>query len=352
MANAPDWRVVHYNLDGVKIAEVAPEQLAFGRYLNRPGYINYDIDLQLFAANYSNVGSYRTDFELKRDDLSLLAGLHTAVSADMDELVIHIAGYGWLHYLERRTWPFAMGRDQSNDGKAWWQVDVGDIVTELVSVAGTVGKGVNFVVQPAQLGILTNYRIDPADSETLFDKITTLSQQKPGFDFEATNDKQFIMYIPEKGTHVEDYVLELGTNIKSVHYGDNGPVGNYVLATGAGSSSKVGVGVYDTDSEQLFRRHDQIVDFGDDPNFSNVGRYAHMQLDKSKNPNLDIWVTIYPQQFDAAYEAISVGDYVRIIADMDYVSINDFYRVTGIEGYLNAQGDEQLVFTFNDPSSV
>ena len=39
---------------------------------------------------------------------------------------------------------------------------------------------------------------------------------------------------------------------------------------------------------------------------------------------------------------------VKVSADLTYVQLDDFYRVTGIEGYLNSQGDEQIVFTFND----
>ena len=352
MPNQPEWSVVHYNHDGNKLAEVAPEQLAWGRYLNRPGYINYDIDYQVFAAKQSNIGSYRTDFSLMRNDLTILAGLHTVVSADMDELVIHVAGQGWLHYLERRMWPFAMGKDQSATGRLWVQADVGDIVTDMVNQITTTGESVDYVVQSRKLGITTNFRIDPADSESIFDKITTLSQQKPGFDFICTNDKQFIMYVPEKGQFVRDYSLELGRNIKSIHYGDNGPVGNAVLGTGAGSSTKVGFGMQDLVSQDVFRRLDQIEDFGDDPNTSNISRMTRQQLDRSKNPDLDIWVSVYPEEFDKAYTSIDVGDYVHVIADMEHVQIDDFYRVTGIEGYLNAQGDEQIVFTFNDHTDV
>jgi hypothetical protein len=344
----PDWRVIHNNLDGIKLAEVAPEQLSWGRYLNRPGYINYDIDLSAFAGQFRNVGAYRTDFDLKRDDLTILSGLHTAVSADMDTNVVSIAGYGWMHYLERRTWPFSMGSDHGNDGQIWTDEDIGSIVSDLVYAASVNGKGVDFIVTTVQLGITTNYRIEPADSETLFDKITTLSQQNPGFDFVVDNNKNFLMYVPEKGKKILNYSLELGRNVKSIHYGDNGPVANAVLATGAGSSTKIGFGVEDIGSEQTYRRHDQVVDYGDNPSIGGVTGFGLHQLEKSATPNLDIWVSVYPEEFDNAYTSIDVGDSVKIIAEMDYVQVNDFYRVTGIEGYLNNQGDEQIVFTFND----
>lgn len=352
MPDQPQWTVIHYNHDGNKLAEVAPEQLSWGRYLNRPGYINYDVDYQVFAARPQNVGAYRTDFALMRNDLPIIAGLHTAVSADMDELVIHVAGYGWLHYLEMRVWPFAMGKDQSASGMSWFATDVGDIVTDMVNTVSTTGESVEFVMQSAQLGITTNYRIEPADSENIFEKITSLSQQKPGFDFQCTNDKQFIMYVPEKGDYVRDYSLELGRNVKSVHYGDNGPVGNAVLGVGAGSATKVGYGTQDLDAQAIYRRLDQIEDFGDDPNTSNITRMTRQQLDRSKNPNLDIWVSVYPEEFDKAYTSADVGDYMHVIADMEYVQLDDYFRITGIEGYLNAQGDEQLVFTFNDNTTV
>ncbi len=352
MANQPSWSVVHYSHDGYKLAEVAPEQLSWGCYLNRPGYINYDIDYQVFAAKQSNIGAYRTDFALMRDDLTIISGLHTAVSADMDELVIHVAGYGWLHYLERRYWPFAMGKDQSGTGQIWFAVDVGSIVVDMVNTIATTGNTVPFVVQSSQLGITTNYRIDPADSESIFDKITTLSQQKPGFDFEVTTDKQFIMYVPQKGSYIRDYSLELGRNVKSIHYGDSGPMGNAELGTGAGSATKIGFGAQDLDAQAVYRRLDEITDFGDDPNASNISRMTRQQLDKSKNPNLDIWVSVYPEEFDKAYTSVGVGDYVHVIADMEYVQLDDYFRVTGKEGYLNAQGDEQIVFTFNDPTTV
>lgn len=343
-----DWKVIHKSIDGVPLAECAPEQLSWGRYLNRPGYINYDIDLNHFAAEYRNVGAYRTDFELKRDDFVVLSGLHNAVAADMDDDVAHIAGAGWLHYLERRSWPFALGQDQSKTGKIWFDTDVGDIVTDLVTAAIVNGKGVPFVASGQQLGIKTNYRIEPNDTDMLFDKISELSQQSPGFDFVCDNDKNFQMYVPAKGNHVDDYSLELGRNIKSIHYGDNGPAGNYILGTGAGSSNKLGWGEADVASEAIYRRLDSSVDFGDNPNIGSVRRLTDHQISKSSVPDLDLWVTVYPEQYDLAYTAVDVGDWLKVMADMTYVQIDDFYRVTGIEGYLNAQGDEQIVFTFND----
>lgn len=343
-----DWKIIHRTIDGVPLCEVAPEQLSWGRYLNRPGYINYDVDLSHVAAEYRNCGAYRTDFELRRDDLVVLSGLHNAVAADMDDDVIHVAGAGWLHYLERRTWPFNMGSDQSNTGKVWFDVDIGDIVTDLVTAAIVNGVGLNYGMAGQQLGIKTNYRIDPNDSSTLFDKVSELSQQQPGFDFVCDNDKNFQMFVPSKGKNVDTYSLELGRNIKSVHYGDNGPIGNYVLGTGAGSSTKLGVGVKDEASEAVYRRLDQVVDFGDNPNVSSVSRLADHQLAKSTVPDLDLWVTIYPEPYDLAYTAVDVGDMLKVSADLTYVQLDDFYRVTGIEGYLNSQGDEQIVFTFND----
>lgn len=352
MPDQPQWKVLHTNHDGTKLAEIVPEQLSWGRYLNRPGYTNYDIDYQVNAAKQANIGAYRTDFAIMRDNLNIISGLHTAVSADVDELVIHVAGYGWLHYLERRVWPFAMSKDQSASGMSWFGADIGDIVTDMVNTIVTTGDSVPFVMQSAQLGITTNYRIEPADSETIFEKITSLSQQKPGFDFVCTNDKQFIMYVPQKGDYVRDYSLEMGRNVKSIHYGDNGPVGNAVLGVGAGSSNKVGYGLQDLAAQDVYRRLDQVADFGDDPNTSNVTRMTRQQLDRSKNPDLDIWVSVYPEEFDKAYTSIDVGDYVHVIADIEYVQLDDYYRVTGIEGYLNAQGDEQIVFTFNDHSDV
>jgi hypothetical protein len=199
-----------------------------------------------------------------------------------------------------------------------------------------------------QLGIKTNYRIEPADTGTLFDKVSELSQQQPGFDFVCDNDRNLQMFVPSKGKQVTDYSLELGRNIKSVHYGDNGPVGNYILGTGAGSSSKVAWGEYDGASEATYRRLDTSADFGDNPSVSSVRRFTDHQLDKSSVPDLDLWVTVYPEEFDLAYTAVDVGDTLKVMADLTYVQLDDFYRITGIEGYLNAQGDEQIVFTFND----
>lgn len=345
--SAPDWKVIHYSHDGAALAECSPEQLSWGRYLNRPGYINYDIDLYHFAAKYENVGTYRTDFALRRSDLDILAGLHNNVAADMDDPVIHVAGAGWMHYLEKRTWPFSMGSDHSNDGKVWFQVDIGQVVNDLLTAAAA-GNGIIFNIATTNMGISTNYRIDPGDSGTLFDKITELSQQEPGFDFVVDNDKNFTMYAPKKGNVVTNYSLELGRNVKSVHYGDNGPVGNNVLGTGAGSSTKLAFGAADYDSEQIYRRLDFVDDYGDNPNIGSVTNYTRQSLAKSAVPDLDIWVTIYPEQFDNAYTSIDVGDWVHVMADLTYVRIDQHYRVTGIEGYLDAQGDEQLVFTFND----
>lgn len=205
-----------------------------------------------FMGSEQSIGPYRTDYYIYRAGQSsqyslLAAGIITSVNLAKDRDTLLLSGKDWLHYLERRVFPFSpeayldMDTLDINGNKyfTYWpinypyiplgtldpdtynasnKVDVTDIVEDLLLAIeqqsnpkfpnrpilypgtatgprGTLG----LVMNNAPIGYLTSYRIYPGDSTTIFEHIKKLSEQSNGFEFDILpGTKEFKIWGPQQ----------------------------------------------------------------------------------------------------------------------------------------------------------
>src|SRR5204862_3789389 len=170
--------------DDSELGEAFPGSPEWAVYLSRPGYLNYDIDFTSPLCNITNTEPMATDFILKFDDLEVMGGEHTSINVnDIDEHTLQINGKDWLNYLDTLTWPFDPDHPLDNP-YVQADYDTGQMVNDLlVEILGQTYVP-TFTYQLTLTGVVSDYRIEPGDQESLLAKITNLSQIEPGFDFD------------------------------------------------------------------------------------------------------------------------------------------------------------------------
>ncbi len=272
-------------VDGALINEVTPDNLAFTLQLGKlgPGQISYDLGLSALdvitgdpVVGHEFVGAYRTDFRLKRSTQAhpLMAGMHTPTPAMADgatpEDFVSLAGQDWLHYLQRRVWPY----DAALSYVDWpaglrfsvAAAEIGDIVRDVLETVrdvspnwplppdapGTGGHpsySLGYTVVCDSTGVMTNFAISPMDSTTIYDMINTFAQNERdqgGFDFLMTWDKIFKLIYPEIGdptmpvfTLQVDAITKIA-NMREIGFTNIGPLGTHYLGVGSGASNQAG----------------------------------------------------------------------------------------------------------------
>jgi hypothetical protein len=344
MAN---FTVVLKTHNEVRIGELAPINLRFDQTLDEVGTINFDLPQAHPLCRRDRLQPYITDFYLYRDALLLMAGMITAVKMSNQDEIIEIAGKDWMHYLEIREYPF----DPSNPLLFDFQkqnADVYQIIEDMLDVVLAEPNSLPLIYDNGLLGVTINYKIELADTEDILSKIKNLADQHPiGFDYEVTPDRHFIMHSPQKGSAI-DYPLEKDNNVYTIDVTDNGPKGNHVLATGAGTSNKLAAVTDDDVSQAMFRRIDTSQDFGNivDQSFLD-GKTLEVQQ-YAGQPLFEFDIVILPQAAEDIYLSIQLGDTVPVRGDFRYMQIDSPHRVVSRKVKVNEQGDEEITLGVND----
>jgi len=335
------------DLDGNVIGEVVGNNVTYGIFLDRPNQVSYEIPVESRLADIRFTCPYVTDFQYARNNEIMIAGLHTEADISLNGTTLQISGQDWKHYFERRVWPF----NPVDPGASFFsrvQVDTMDIARQILSIALAEPGSPAFTINFSSSGILTNYRIEPGDSESILEKVGELSEEKPGFDWIITPDRQIIGYAPEKGTRVE-YPLEKGRNIADIALTNNGIRASHVFGFGAGTAKKLGVVV---ENPLVLRRYDYAQDYGTVIDKDALTRLANRDLAAQSNLSLALTITLMPDAADDFLENVTIGDTVPVTGDVQgYIYINDYYRIVGIEGNVSDNGDETITLTVEIPDA-
>ena len=355
----PDFHIIHKDHNGVALGECTPNNLSFGMPLNDVGYIQYDLDDNHPLANYLYTRPYVTDWELWVDDIPLMGGLHTSINrASADANAITVAGKDWLHYLEKRFYPF----DPTNIETYWYSVGTTDVYTILTHLLDTtLGRknSLGLTYSFGSFGSTIDYAVTPGDMEDIASKLKSLSEGSPGFDFEITYDKQILLYSPHK-VSVSNLYFIAGQNLLDVNWTDNGPTSTYFLGIGTGPTTMVGQvgygwheGEYGGEDDPLspvYRRLDSGKDFGtlptdelDNPYLKRLTRgesikaiVPKIELPLSVIPDINFWTYARP------------GVVVNVEIDDQYENINSEYRIVGIEYTSDDEGLGTAAVTVDD----
>lgn len=306
-----DFLVYHRDVEtGIITGQYVPENLNFGIRNSEPGDIAYEIPLAEPFLRREEFGPYRTDYQLYRRGNSgqytlLTEGMITSVNLNGDRDSVLIAGKDWLHYLERRVYPFnpvayraggAIGTGGWRDWpKQWPEIDpdtmlvedadpievriiVEDILLAMVEALLPAIPGVAADTLPrGQLGIMfnnvdtgkkTKYKVFPGDGTTILDHIKKLSEMVDGFEFDILPQSlEFKMWHPDRLTSQPVYrFLGVGTEstgqVIEADWTNDGPEGTVLLGLGT-ADKKAGALWYYKPSVDQYRWLDKVYDFGE-----------------------------------------------------------------------------------------
>lgn len=255
---------------------------------------------------------YETYYQVRRVTASsseiVSGGMLTSMNLNFNRDTVLIAGKDWLHYPQRRLYPFnpesyvtfATGTKHSywdKWPKKWGvtkggtpiktPVDCSNVIRDLLL---SMKKGIPIdqfssgadriapddpytppiVWNIPNTGTLVTHQINPGDQRTIFDHITLFSEMRDGFEFDIDPvSLEFKLWSPSKWSDdVPVYVFQPTANAESAgqivdfDWTNEGPEGTYLYGLGAGES-KMGR-VWTTDVNQAAAgRLDLLYDYGE-----------------------------------------------------------------------------------------
>lgn len=348
------WKVVHYNHAGYALGEVFPEALHFGLYLDKAGDIQYDVDITSSLCTETNTKPYYTDYQLVRGTRNIQAGIHTGVEfADVSNGPMAVSGLDWLHYFEGCFWPFDPANPVAN---LYMQAgrDIALIVDDLLDTILAQSNRLSFAYSLSAIGQTLDYKIDVADTTNLLDRIVTLSQINPGFDFGVSPDltRTFTIYAPQRGIS-NSFVFEQGSNIQVASWGNTGPKGTHLLAIATSASGGQLGSLVDHSTISVVRRWDVEENFNNVQSQAQLDQYAAGMSLRDGADQIAFSAKYIPLGNEDFWGEVNIGDICRCripIARGNYDTIDDNFRVVGISCDVTDEGEEEITVTFDYPT--
>lgn len=367
------------------VARVAPENLRFTKQLGVMGPHDFDCEISLSATDPEGrvvvspafIGPYRTDFELRRADLAhpVMAGIITSFGgAGAGEEHVKISGKDWLHYLERRCWPYDATLSYVNwpDGFRFkaTAAEIGQIVKDMLETirdvspaypaAGT-SYSLDFTVDVDNTGHSRNYEIGRFESQSIYDLIRDLASADKadgGFDFLMTWDKKFRLVYPELGDPDAPAIsLEIDAatqmvNMLELGQTNTGPEGTHYLGVGAGTSTKQGgVNKHFRNNSRIFRRLDVVKDFGDVKDLDALEAFTSSALSMGANPLHEVPVKVDPSAIPGFWTKVRPGVYADVRYDLGYARLPNEValpqRIVSMECDVDLDGNESVSLGLN-----
>lgn len=314
---------------------------------------------------------YRTDFQLWRDSTIITAGMLTSVNLNGDRDSILMSGKDWIHYLDRRIYPFDPDdyvTFNSERPEAYWDkwpkrwpatrdedpVDLSVILRSLIrsmrsgvpydaqvtSTADLAPGSLNVSYGAVELGTVGKYKINPGDSTTILSHIQSLSEMADGFEFDiAPLTLELKVWSPRRDTGSVIWRIQATSDetlgqIIDFDWTNDGPAGTYLYGMGTGAH-KVGKVWSDIDTRLKFRRMDKVYDYGEMANTDVI-------LQKLKDQN-DLWpqkklaltllnpVFLVPSFYTAGRPRQLMGARIRVTHDFEpYHRVDAYFRINGI----------------------
>ena len=321
-----DWRIMHKNHDGTNRGMLQPENLSFTMVKGEAGShsVNYELSLghEESVDMVQFTEPYRTDFELSVDGLIIIAGMHTEISFNTDDEFIQIAGKDWLHYLERREFPFdpvnpnayRTGNPDRGLAFAYTNVDVGVIVNKLLTTTLAQPYSLPMSWSTPTTGVTADYELSLADTGSIHSKIAELAQEEGGaFDFWC--DKNRVIHFASPRQYTGDVILDASecavtfTNDNTVRGEVNsaGPGATRFVGYGAGNEVRLGLQLIDTTLAGVYRRLDGNADFGDEPSRNRVNSLTRGEFEYMKHPQDKVTIEIQAEAIGGFWAAVRPG---------------------------------------------
>jgi len=344
------------------VGTVLPEALSFDMTLKEPEIVDFEISLANPVVKRDFITPYASDFMLRRINKELIGGIITQVNLKGEDDRLAVGGKGWLHYFEKRHYPFPgyVPGDVDTFGhyKLFVKTDtdpikiVEDMLDGLISAPQSFC--LDFTVETnGYIGIpVLQYVIPPGDTESIFSKITTLSEAfGSGFDFELTPQKVFKTYRFEKFESRESRYVFTRDDITDggIEWTNTGPRGTHVTALGAGSSVRFGINKHYRGNSEVFRRLDDVADGSDEIRDLNLlASLASGQAAWGSNPQQELTIEVQPEVAEVGnfWDAIMPGAYVNVNYDFyPYHKLEALRKITNLHCEVTDTGEEIVTLT-------
>ena len=377
----PEWTVNHLEHDDSLIVTLRPEDLTFtlNKGENGPHTVNYNVSRSRNAIEPDFIGPYRTDFELLRDDDVIIAGMHTMLGVNSDEEMAQVAGKGWLHYLQRCFWPFndtdfdayvygfglvapTLGDPFAGYAYSAVNQEVMDIITDMLTLVLSFDDTLPITHSLVSISHdIEFFSIDLIDTESIYDKIVTLSQEDPGeFDFWVDNNKEFHRIAPRKYNvanvvsdendddimHIFDSEV-LDSGLHAVRFTNTGPDATWLLGYGASQSHDLADVRQYGPAITTYRRLMNIANFPGIITPERVQRLTRKKLLFGLNPVHEITIEVVTDRVANFWTNISPGCAIWLKADLEAHVIDSAQEVVSIECTPDISGNELAVLKLN-----
>lgn len=388
MAN---YTVIHKDHYGITINTVRPENLRFVQNLNAPHDISYELSLDRPMMSESNtaegdpVGAYQHDWVLQRDGVTVpgMAGFITSLSLTESEESLLVTGKSWLHYLERRHYPFdpSFSVPQKPVPFQHFQHDMSRMIKGLLQAV--LARDYSLVLDLSNLGVLVagnwtrdtyldNWEIDFGDTEDIQSKLSQLAEGKPPrcFDYSIDEHKVFRMYHPEySDPETIQWILTVGQPLipakddrvgsssalirQGTSWTDNGPMGTHIVGTGTtpvvgnattnpegDSAATRGIAMGNPDGEFTFRRLDFTQDFGSAASPKRIRTLTEGALRAGVRPQREVPMRVAIDQVPNFFTKFHVGNYFQAIVPMGAHTITGTKKIISVEVEVTDEGEE------------
>jgi hypothetical protein len=336
------------------LGEAFPQGLSFGKYLGaKIGSISYVLDLDQDLAVRSKTNPYITDFALFRghegDMTKILGGMHTSISlSEIEGRGLNVAGKDWWHYFEKEEWPF----DPANPLLYRYQQvgrDIALIVDDILDTVLAQPNALAFTYTLAAIGQTTNYRIEPADTEKIINKLDGLSKLSPGFDLEITPDREIKLYSPQKTRTLTGFALRQGHNCENFSYTENGPQATHLRGFAQGAT-RLGY-IYNDAAQAAYRRITESIEFADVREQTLLQSRTTAEGLRQAAPAIEFSCSYINVDDDTdIWTQVELGDKIHVYAELEYDTLNTHFRLVGMECSPTDEGDEEVTLTFDDGS--
>lgn len=396
------WTVEHYEHEftaivvgdpeieenGALINTVAPENLHFVWQLAELGPSEIDYEVSLTATDTITddpvvsldfVRPYFQDFALYRDAQLLMGGMITGLNIEAGGECVKIAGKDWLHYLERRMWPYDATLSYVNWPTGFrfkvTAAEIGQIVTDVIETVRDVSGNypgppndltfpsysLKFVVDCDDTTVNRNYEISAFETSNVYDLVRSLSQMDKddgGFDFYMTPDRPpattFRLVYPEIGNPaVPIYTLEIDeptafANMLELGYTDSGPEASHVLGVGAGQATRAGgVNKHLRIVSARTRRLDKSGDFGDVKNLGTLESKTLAELNRAWRSIHEIPILVDPATIPNFWTVTQPGEYIMVDYDLFGHHVNSVQKIVSMDVTVDLEGNERVLFGLN-----
>lgn len=337
-------------LTGEVQGEVPLESASFGWILNAPGPITLTLPLRpnrpdkVATLTESTFAPGRTSLFVLRDNVPLWGGILWTVSASVEDNTLVAEGEGFLSYFRKRF--LKVSKDYEG-------VEQTAIATDLLEYAlAQPGGSIPVTMDATATGVTRDRSFHAFERKNIGEAVEQLSQVRDGFDFRFepywdgnTLAARFVTSYPQTGRPT-NYVLELGSNVELLALtNDATTMANSADAFGGGDGPDIPYrNAVDTSVLSSYPLLEDVVSHSDVTVGATLKGYAEARLDKGRRPIKIPTVRLTKTAIPGIGDYV-VGDRVRVKGTHGYLSVDDTFRITGLQVGLTTEGDEQADLT-------